>query len=161
MTIAKLMTLGAAFLGLAIICGCGHSDTAKQDARQSQTANVQTEWNDYGNNLSPFTKVRFDNEQVMVTYNGAECELAAINGVSTPELLQFCHQQYKDRWQKRFTEDLEPVLHDMGHPVSADNTVSLTLVDPATGQTTDIASAIMTAENRAAVLGAEKTISSN
>lgn len=149
----KITATGAVLAGLIVLCGCGHSSAAKQP---TQAANVPTEWNDYANNLSPFTKVRFDNENVMVTYDGTEYELAAVNGLAVPAILQFCHDQYKDRWQKRFVEDLEPVLRDMGHPVSADNTVSLVLIDPATGQTSEIASAAMTQENRSAVLEAER-----
>jgi hypothetical protein len=152
----KMTAAGAALAGLLMVCGCGRSSSPKQNMQSAQTANVPTEWNQYDKNLSPFTKVRLDNGKALVTYNGVEYELAAVNGISVPDMLKFCHDHYQDRWQKRFVEDLQPVLHDMGHPVSADNTVSLTLVDPATGTSTEVANAAITQENRSSVLRAEQ-----
>lgn len=149
----KTTVTGTVLAGLIVLCGCGRSHVPKPSA---SAANVPTEWNQYDKNLSPFTKVQLDSGRAMVTYNGAEYELAAINGVPVSNILQFCHDHYHDRWQKRFVEDLEPVLHDMGHAASADNTVSLTLTDPATSQSTEVASAAMTEQNRQAVLTAER-----
>jgi hypothetical protein len=63
--------------------------------------------------VSPFTRVQYQGDKVIVTYDGMEYELAAINNVSTPELLDFCRRQYKEMWQKRFAEDLVVVLTDI------------------------------------------------
>jgi RNA polymerase sigma factor (sigma-70 family) len=104
--------------------------------------------------LSPFTKVRFDGDKVLVTYSGAEYELATINDVTTAELLDFCRTQYKYSWQIRVAEDLVVVLDEMKHPVNAEQTVSLTLIDTKTGVKTNIEHAAMTAENRRAVKNA-------
>jgi len=101
--------------------------------------------------VSPFTKVRYEGDNVMVTYSGVEYELAAINNLSTSEMLGFCRRQYKRLWPKRLAEDLPTVLADMGHPVDASETVSLVLVDPKTGERKTIERASMTAENRQAV----------
>jgi hypothetical protein len=102
--------------------------------------------------VSPFTKVRFDGPKVFVTFQGTESELAAINGVSTPDLLAFCSQKYgASLAQKRFAEDLVIVLYDVGQPANSNNTVSVTVVDPATGQQKTVPNAVMTEENRRAV----------
>lgn len=101
--------------------------------------------------LSPFTDVRFQNSKVFVIYDGAEFELASIHGVSTPEILDFCRRQYKDSWQKRFSEDLLVVLAQMGHSINGEQTVSLVLIDPTTGQTNTVDHAVLTEKNRRAV----------
>ncbi len=152
-TKTRMAIISVAVIGLAVICGCGRGNVGKQN-NQSQAAMAPTEWNNPATKLSPFTKVRYDGDTVIVTYNGAEYQLAAIDGVSTSDLLAFCRKNYGDIWQKRFAEDLVPVLNDMGHPINSQHTVSLTLIDPKTSQTTDIASADMTAENRQAVSAA-------
>jgi RNA polymerase sigma factor (sigma-70 family) len=104
--------------------------------------------------LSPFTHVKYDGDKVLVTYDGADYELAGVNSLSTAQMLAFCHETYKDQWQKRFGEDLVIVLSDMGHPITADKTVGLTLVDSKTGETKTIEHAVMTPENRQAVSAA-------
>jgi hypothetical protein len=98
--------------------------------------------------------VRFDGDKVLVTYSGAEYELATISELSTAEILGFCRTQYQDSWQKRLAEDLVVVLDEMKHPVNAEQTVSLTLIDTKTGVKTNIEHAAMTAENRRAVKNA-------
>ncbi len=149
----KLAAMVAAVIGIAMICGCGKQS---QNRRQAQTP-VRTEWNDVSTHVSPFTKVRYEGEKAMVTYNGTEYELTAMNGLPVSEILKFCRAQYRGRWQKRFAEDIVPVMNDMGHPLNSDNTVSLTLMNTTTGQSIDIASAIMTGQNRSAVLEAERS----
>jgi RNA polymerase sigma factor (sigma-70 family) len=106
--------------------------------------------------VSPFTMVRYQGDKAIVTYDGAEYELAAINGLSTPEMLDFCRRQYNDLWQKRFAEDMVAMLSDMGHPIDAEKTVSLTLLDPKTGEKKDVEHAEMTRENRQAVSAARR-----
>lgn len=101
--------------------------------------------------ISPFTKVRYQGDKVIVTYTGSEYKLAAINDLPTPQMLEFCRGRYKDLWQKRFAEDLVIVLADMGHPVKAEKTVSLTLIEPNTGKKKTVEHAAMTKENRQAV----------
>jgi hypothetical protein len=151
----KLAALVAATIGIVMVCGCGNCHKQSQNKPQPQTA-IRTEWNDMSNHLSPFTKVRYEGEKVMVTYNGTEYELITLNGLQVSEILKFCRGRYGERWQKRFAEDLIPVMNDMGHPLNSDNTVSLTLMDTATGQSTDIVGAVMTGENRSAVMEAER-----
>ncbi len=121
----------------------------QQNQLRSQDTNV------FGNrslSISPFTAVRFDGDKVMVTYSGAEYELTAIDGVTSSEMVAFCRGQYRDLWQKRIAEDLPIVLGDMNHPVNADHTVSLSLLDSQSGQTKTVEKAAMTEENRRAIM---------
>jgi len=122
--------------------------------QESQLQTAQEKFRRSSAWLSPFTKVQFDGDKVLVTYSGAQYELAAINDVTTPELLGFCRAQYKDSWQKRLAEDLVIVLEDMKHPVNAEQTVSLTLINTKTSVKTNIEHAAMTAENRRSVKNA-------
>jgi hypothetical protein len=112
---------------------------------------VVTKWNNASLLISPFTKVRFEGENALVTYAGSEYQLAAINEVSAAEIMEYARNKYKDQWQKRFAEDLLTVLNNMGHPIMSEHSISLTLVDPQTGQSKDIDNAEMTAANRSAI----------
>jgi len=104
------------------------------------------------NQISPFTRVRFEGDKVFVNYLNNEKELATVNGQSVADILDFCNKKYGGSTaQRRFAEDLVVVLADMGHPAGDDNTVSLTLVDAKTGAKEDVARALMTAENRKSV----------
>ena len=131
---------------------------AKQDELRAQDTN-QDQAREQGSDLfadrslqiSPFTRVRFQGYKVFVKYDGAEYELAAVDGLSTPTLLNFCRRQYKDKWQKRFTEDLVVVLIQMGHPLKADHTVSLALIAPKSGENKTVERAEMNEKNRRAV----------
>lgn len=105
--------------------------------------------------ISPFTKVRFEGDRVLVTYLGEESELDAVNGVSTTDLLKFSAHQYGQKTAKKhFAEDMVVLLATVGHPASAENCVSLTLMDSKTGQTKSVDHAAMTSENRQAVYNA-------
>jgi RNA polymerase sigma factor (sigma-70 family) len=104
--------------------------------------------------ISPFTAVRFDGDKAMVTYSGTEYELFSIEGMSTEHIVVWCQGHYGDSWQKRFAEDLVVVLTDMGFRPKADHTVRLTLIDPKTGEHKTIEHALMTAENRQAIMQA-------
>jgi hypothetical protein len=101
--------------------------------------------------ISPFTRVRFEGNKVIVTYSGTEYELAEINNVPASEMLDFCRRQYDRLWPKRFAEDSVAVLADMGHPIDASQTVRLTLININTGEEKTIEHAPMTGENRQAV----------
>ena len=132
--------ISAALIVVALFCGCGHGNAKKQNSPFSPSAQ-----------LSPFTEVRYDGDTIKVTYGGAEYQLAAIDNLSTSDMLEFCRKHYGTLWQKRFAEDLVVVLGDMGHPINSDHTVDLTLVDTQTGAEKTIRGATMSEENRATV----------
>jgi len=122
--------------------------------------------------LTPFPTVGFKGNQAMVIYNGMSYELADINGVPVPKILDFCHRQYGPLWDIRFSDDLVDVLTDMQHPpnaahttgvtlrteigaegpylrvVNTNHTVDVSLRDPRTGQTMTVADVPVTKENR-------------
>lgn len=102
--------------------------------------------------ISPFTAVRFEGEKVLVTYSGAEYELAAIDQLAAPGVVAFSHDQYGNDWQKRIAEDLAALLTDMGHALNAEHTVSLELIDPKTREEKKVEHALMTPENRQAIM---------
>ena len=119
-----------------------------------------SEFRDVSKHISAFTRVQFDegdSNKVVVTYAGHEYQLAAVDGLSARDILNFCRDEYgqppfNEGWaEKRFAEDLVVVLADMDHPVSSDNTVSLTLIDLQTGTRTTVSHAHMTHRNRQAI----------
>jgi hypothetical protein len=102
--------------------------------------------------LTPFTTVEFEGDKAIVIYDGAGYELAAINGLTTAEILDFCRRQYGSLWDIRFTEDLVDVLTEMNHPMNAAHTVTVTLLDPRTGQIRTVQNVPVTKENRKDVI---------
>ncbi len=126
---------------------------AKQDQLREQDTNVFAHPSLH---LSPFTAVRFDGDKVMVTYSGSEYELGAIDGLKSSEMMDFCQNTYKDLWQKRIAEDIVVVLSDMGHAPNANHSVSLELIDPKSGQQKTVDHAVMTEENRRAIISARQ-----
>ena len=148
-TKTRIAIISTTVIGMAIVCGCGRGDASKHKNPSRNT--VGHEPFAPSAQLSPFTKVRFDGDTVNVTYDGTEYQLAAIDDLSTSDMLDFCRKKYGGVWQKRFAEDLVVVLGDMGHPINAEHTVNLTLVDAKTSEAKTIKGAAMTEENRAAV----------
>ena len=64
---------------------------------------------------SPFTEVRFQDDQVFVTWNRRQCEWLELDEISVEYIVALAKQQYRDRWQKRVSEDLVEVLWRMNH----------------------------------------------
>ncbi|TDO20888.1 S41 family peptidase [Pedobacter duraquae] len=64
---------------------------------------------------SPFTAVRWDNEEPMVEFDNEWYCLEKIDVFKKEELLAFCKKQYGSKWQKRFSEDLVEVLQGLGY----------------------------------------------
>lgn len=64
---------------------------------------------------SPFTAIRWQNEQPIVQFNNEWYQLEKIDHLSKAELLAFCQKQFGSKWQKRFTEDLVEVLQGLGY----------------------------------------------
>ena len=63
---------------------------------------------------SPFTAVKWKNEQPIVQFENEWFTLKKLDGFTTQELLAFCKQKYGDKWQRRFSEDLVEVLKEIG-----------------------------------------------
>ena len=79
---------------------------------------------------SPFTAVKWEQDQPVVQFEGQWYDVQSIHGVSVDEILDFCKKEYDRRWQKRFSEDLVEVLTTMGHLVEKE--VNLVLVQNGT-----------------------------
>jgi hypothetical protein len=99
--------------------------------------------------LSPFTEVKYVEEEVHVKYEGTMYRLVSLDGHSTKKLIEFTKRTYESRWQKRFSEDLVQVLWKMKHRPG--DTVKLELVDLKSKMAVKIAGAKMTSNNRALV----------
>ena len=96
--------------------------------------------------LSPFTKVVFDKELVIVDYEGKTWQLLSIDGITTDKIVASAKAQFDSRWQKRIAEDLVEVLVGMDHQVG--KSVKLSLKDRKTEDTRVVPEAPMTHENR-------------
>ncbi|MEM9353304.1 MAG: hypothetical protein AAGA92_09850 [Planctomycetota bacterium] len=96
--------------------------------------------------VSPFTKVEFEKQQVLVDYEGKTYEWLELDGVAVDEITDAAKKQFGRKWQKRTAEDLVEVLSGMGHTPGP--TVSLKLRDPETREETLVTQAVMTEENR-------------
>lgn len=112
-------------------------------------ANVQGKSRQDFERLSPFTKVVFDGDVVLVDYDNKTWHWMELNEISVKKIVESAKDQFGDRWKKRISEDLVEVLDGMNHRPG--ETVSLTLVDPKTKDSRFIENAVMTYENRRAV----------
>lgn len=96
--------------------------------------------------VSPFTDVRFVDDDVLVIFEGTEYEWLELDNLEVPDIVQASQEQHGSRWKKRVAEDLVEVLWGMGH--SPGGNVSLRLLDPATRQERVVESTAMSNENR-------------
>ena len=99
--------------------------------------------------LSPFTKVDFEGEKVIVTYDGKAHQWLGIDDIKVEDIVSSSKQQFGSKWQMRVAEDLVEVLAGMGHHPG--ETVRLRLRDLKTNQKVFIEAAPMTEENRSMV----------
>ena len=104
--------------------------------------------------LSPFTAVQVEGDVVRVRFENVWYRLAKLDGVETKAILAYCRRTYGDKWEKRFAEDLVEVLEGMGQKPGA--TVSLELIDPASGKLRKVPRAAMTHDNRRSVRHARR-----
>ena len=109
---------------------------------------VSARYQEFSLQLSSYATVHFESDKPMVIYSGMGYELAAINDLPTADILSFCRRQYGALWDIRFADDLMDVLADMNHPINADHTVAVTLVDPRTGRRNTVGHVPVTKVNR-------------
>ncbi len=139
----------------AVIVLCNTSVTDKVDELGIQlmqkAAGIETkaergERNNDPPKRSPFTAVRFENEQVIVDYDGQTYQWLELNGIKVADIVASSKKQFGEQWQKRISEDLVELLWGMGHKPG--NMVKLRLLDLKTKQDLVIENAPMTEENR-------------
>ena len=109
------------------------------------------EWDNAPPKLSPFTDVRFEDEQVIVAYDGQTYQWLELNGIKVEDIVTSSKKQFGGQWQKRISEDLVELLWGMGHQPG--NMVKLRLLDLKTKQDFVVENAPMTKENRYAIFG--------
>lgn len=120
-----------------------------QKAAGLETKAERGERNSAPPKLSPFTAVRFDDEQVIVAYDGQTYQWLELNGIKVEDIVASSKKQFGGQWQKRISEDLVELLWGMGHRPG--NMVKLRLLDLKTKQDFVVENAPMTEENRAIV----------
>jgi len=98
---------------------------------------------------SPFTEVRFEDEQVIVTYDGIAYQWLEIDGIKVKEIVSSAKSRFGKNWQKRVAEDMLDVL--LGMDYEPKTTVTLRLLDLETKETCVFEKALMTQENRQAI----------
>jgi hypothetical protein len=116
-----------------------------------ETKSERGERNNAPPKLSPFTAVRFEDEQVIVAYDGQTYQWLELNGIKVEDIVTSSKKQFGGQWQKRISEDLVELLWGMGHQPG--NTVKLRLLDLKTKQDFVVDNAPMTEENRYAIVG--------
>ncbi len=99
--------------------------------------------------ISPFTAVRFEDEQVIVAYVGQTYQWLELNGIKVKDIVTSSKKQFGERWQKRISEDLVEVLWGMDHKPG--NKVKLRLLDLKTKRDFVVENARMTKKNRDAI----------
>lgn len=96
--------------------------------------------------ISPFTDVRFENESIIVEFEGVLYEVSSIEGISSRSLIKASKARFGNLWQKRIREDIAEVLVAAGAPETT--SVSLELKELNTGEMVSVPNAEMTYENR-------------
>jgi serine-type D-Ala-D-Ala carboxypeptidase/endopeptidase len=135
----------------AVIVLCNTQVTGKVDELGVQLIQKAAglESNSAPPKLSPFTAVRFEDEKVIVAYDGQTYQWLELNGLKVEDIAASSKKQFGGLWQKRISEDLVEVLWGMGHKPG--NMVKLRLVDLKTKQDVVVENAPMTKKNRDAI----------
>jgi len=103
---------------------------------------------------SPFSAVRWQNFQPEVRVSEEWYKLVSLDEIKANDIVTFCRQQYGDKWQKRFEEDLVEVLVRMGH--TPGETVDLVVCPAGTSATQILKGVPMTEANRRAIRNGAK-----
>ena len=99
--------------------------------------------------LAPFTDVSWKDDSPLIEVDGQWLALYGIDGIAAKDIVDFCKRTYKDKWQKRFAEDLVEVMTAMGHAPGDTVKLEVLSVTPPVGKVTK--EVPMTAANRNAV----------
>jgi len=105
---------------------------------------------------SPYAAIRWNDSQPEVQINGEWLKLISLDGLPVADIVAFSQQNYDEKWQKRFDEDLVELLTRMGHePADTIALVVETLTTPPETRTlTDVP---LTEANRRAIRRATQT----
>ncbi|WP_233903404.1 serine/threonine-protein kinase [Stieleria maiorica] len=95
--------------------------------------------------LSPFTRMEFNENQILVTYQSQQYELLQIDHFAIDDLVNKAQAQFGKIWKKRLSEDLVQVFWSQGH--FPGESVKLKLKRPDSGEVVSVI-AKMTEANR-------------
>ncbi|WP_286177860.1 serine/threonine-protein kinase [Rhodopirellula sp. JC639] len=95
--------------------------------------------------LSPFTRMEFNENQVLVTYHSQRYQLLQIDHFAIDDLVQKAQAHFGKIWKKRLSEDLVQVFWSQGH--FPGESVRLKLKRPKSGKVVSVV-AKMTEANR-------------
>ena len=101
--------------------------------------------------VSPFTQVDFEEDKILVEFDGATYEWLDIDGIPVSKVTAASKRLYRVLWRKRIVEDLVEVLWGMGHKPG--ETVKLQLRELEQNEEITIAAAPMTHANRQSMYG--------
>lgn len=104
--------------------------------------------------VSPFSAVRWDEDQPEVALDETWYHLVSLDGIPAAEMVAFSQQTYGALWRKRFEEDLVELLSRMGH--APGNTVDLELQLLGQTEIEVLEDVPMTRANRKAIRDAAK-----
>lgn len=66
---------------------------------------------------APFSAVRFTGDKTLVYVEGEWYEPLAINDMPAAHIIDYCKHAYKEKWVKRFSEDLVEVMQELDNPL--------------------------------------------
>ncbi|MCT4674224.1 MAG: S41 family peptidase [Prolixibacteraceae bacterium] len=74
---------------------------------------------------SPFVAVKWENEQPIVRFNKQWFKFEKLEHITSKELVDYCKNNYPEKWKKRFSEDLVEVLKGMNYTPNTNVKVQL------------------------------------
>ena len=95
---------------------------------------------------SPFTGVRWEGREPVVKIDEQWYKLISLDGIAAKKIVAFSRRNFKNKWQKRFEEDIVELLSRMGHPPQ--DAVTLFVQSLKSKQTQTLEDVPMTEENR-------------
>ena len=101
---------------------------------------------------SPFAAVRWDDYQPEVLIDDQWYRLESLDQLPANEIIAFSRRTYRNRWRKRFEEDLVELLTGMQHPPA--DTVDLVVQSLESSETVVMEDVAMTTANRNAIRNA-------
>ena len=103
---------------------------------------------------APFTGVRWKGLKPTVKIGKRWFTLVSLDGIATRDIVAFSRRTYKDKWRKRFEEDLVEVLAGMGHPPQ--DKVTLVVQSRTSSRKRTLKDVAMTEANRRAIRAASR-----
>jgi len=143
--------LSIAMVVLLVSTGAFFVARIESPLRRSPSVPVVLEAGKLPPKISPFTRIEFQGDKVLVEFKGSTYEWLGIDDIPVSNVTASSKQQFRGLWRKRITEDLVEVLWGMGHYPA--RTVKLHLYDTQKNIETNVAAAPMTRANRQSMYG--------